>query len=92
MTDWCALFDPELQAWIEGLQQRGCHFVWRATESVTASTEPLDRGTAWLECWQHGRLLDFAGPLPQPLTLESLQTMQELIERQRSAWRRSQAQ
>ncbi|GGJ76874.1 hypothetical protein [Deinococcus aquiradiocola] len=82
MTAWLSTFDPELQVRIDALQERGCQFVWRVPEGLTSSAEPLDSGMAWLEIWLHGRLLDFAGPLPQPLDLEGLTTIQEVIEKQ----------
>jgi len=82
MNDWISTFDPELQMRIEALRERGCEFVWRVPEGLTSSPEPLGSGLAWLEIWLHGRLLDFVGPLPQPLNFEALTVVQAVIEKQ----------
>ncbi|WP_188960741.1 hypothetical protein [Deinococcus aquiradiocola] len=82
MQDWLSIFDPEFQARIDALQEHGCQFVWRVPDNHASSPEPLESGMAWLEIWRHGRLLDFVGPLPQPLNFEALTVVQAVIEKQ----------
>jgi len=82
MRGWFSELDPELQARIALLLNRGCEFAWRVPEGLTSSQEPLESGMAWLEIWFHGRLLDFVGPLPQPLNVEALTMIQAVIEKQ----------
>lgn len=73
MGNWRTFLDQDTLARVVSLGLIGCQFTWRE-EFIYGAPTPI-----WFEIWRHGRLLNVAGPFPQPVGLEVLSRVKELI-------------
>ena len=73
MDDWRAFLDHETRTCVAGLELIGCRFTWR-DELTYGRPERI-----WFEIWRHGRLLNIAGPFPQPVRQDALDSVRDLI-------------
>ena len=73
MGDWRTFLDQDTRTCVASLVLIGCQFTWRE-EFIPGAPTPI-----WFEIWRHGRLLNVAGPFPQPVGLEALSRVKDLI-------------
>ena len=76
MEDWRTFLDLDTRTCVVTLALIGCQFIWREQVTPGARGRPEQ---VWFELWKHGRLLDIAGPFPQPVGREALARVEELI-------------
>ena len=76
MEDWRTFIDHDTRTCVASLALIGCQFTWReeVTRGVGRTPELI-----WFELWRHGRLMDVAGPFPQPVSREALASVKKLV-------------